>query len=137
MRTALALFAVPVLLLGSIAAVDGEFLPCEADDEVVAPGESMTFNPTGADVFTFEVDPTTAAKGRITVAATLTWETFVNDWDLGVNGVLSEGLQPLDDPIESVSFTARGDCTTVMVEVINYTAVEPLELGMTLEVSVR
>lgn len=137
MRSALALLAVPVLLFGTVAADGDEFLPCEDGDEVVASGESMTFEPAGEEAFSFEVDPTTSEKGRVTVDAMLTWDTAVNDWDLGINGTLSENFQPIDDPIETVSLTARGDCTTVTVEVINFNAVEALELGMTLEVSVR
>lgn len=137
MRRRLALLAVPALVLGTIAADDPAFEPCDPDDEVVAPGDTLTFEPTGAEAFTFKVDPTTSEKGRVSVDAVLTWTNPLNDWDLGVNGSLSEGFQPLDEPREQAGATARGDCTTVIVEVINFTAVPELELGMTLEVSVR
>ncbi len=136
MRKSIALLAIPAMLFGTVAADGDGFNACAADADVIAVGETVEFSPTGVEAFTFKVDPTTTDKGRVTVDAELTWTTSVNDWDLGVNGTLSENFQPIDPAQESVSFTAKGDCKTVTVEVLDFLAPAP-ELGMTLTVSVR
>ncbi len=136
MRKTLAILAIPAVLFGTIAADGDAPTPCAPDAEVMASGDSVTFNPTGVESFSFKVDPTTTDKGRVTVDAELVWDTTVNDWDLGINGTLSENYQPIDPAQENVSFTAKGNCKTITVEVIDFLAPVP-ELGMTLTVSVR
>ncbi len=136
MRKTLALLALPALLFGTVAAGDPNE-GCSPDAEVLAAGESMTFEASGVESFTFKVDPTASEKGRVTVDATMTWDNRANDWDLGVNGTLSENYQPFDDPIETASYTAKGGCRTVVVEVIDFLAPLPELNGITIEVSVR
>ncbi len=138
MRTSLALLALPALILGTVAADDTEFAPCgdDLDHPVLAEGDSLSESPSGVESFSFYVDPTVTERGRVSVDAQLVWENMLNDWDLDVNGSVSENYQPFDPATENVAFSARGDCTLVTVSVVDFLAPFP-ELGMTLDVSVR
>lgn len=140
MRKLVLALVLPALALGTIAADDVEtFEPCGPDlaHPVLAAGDTLSESPTDEGVAAqFYVDPTVEDRGRINVSAVLSWTNPVNDWDLDVNGILSDELQPVAEPVEQASFSARGDCKLVTVSVINFTAVAEAELGMTLDITV-
>lgn len=141
MRKTILALAVPALLFGTVAAEEAkDFSPCgdDLDHPVLAVGDSLTENPTEEGIAAqFYVDPTATERGRVSVQAHLEWEIQLSDWDLDVNGTLSENAQPVDAPVEDVTYSARGDCklVTVIVYPFNVWGTPPTGT-MTLDITV-
>lgn len=141
-------FALAVGLAASaftgMAAADDE--PCERGDFVVTPdgGEELAYEAPlaplddGAPVVV-AVDLSGTDFTSSTVSVTATWQLFVNDFDLKVNG---EG--PLDVNAasgvasETASAGKVGHCSTFVVQVDNFTAVGAAEsITLTFKVNAR
>ena len=87
-------------------------MPLLAGDDVV----SYTLDLSGQDVAADE-----DMDDKANVSASATWDVIVNDYDLGLNGNVTEGFQPID-PAEEFISTSATHCSTVTVSVVNFNA---------------
>jgi hypothetical protein len=152
LRTALAaLLLLAVAVPASAQTTEGPLRlePCTQTGDRLVPGEPVEVSvdgPTALDealVLTYVLDLSGQQvaddqdmKRTARVNADMSWLVAANDYDLDVNGTASEGYQPLDDAVESVSVANRQHCSTVRVTVINFlaTGLDPIDLTLSVTV---
>ena len=120
--------------------------PCDTANPVLAPGAPIAETVDGPTIFDGEttltytldlsgqqVDAVEDMKSTARVNAQLDWLVVANDYDLGLNGSVTEGFQPVDAPTEFTTANNVAHCSTVTVSVINFTAtgLDPVDVSVT------
>ena len=138
MRNLLLILSVLALtLVSTVASAEGEddgplrLDPCEGDSILTLDGDAIDLTmpliiegDSASQTYKLDLSGQEVADDedmddKATVTAIMTWDLFVNDYDLDLGGTVSENYQPLD-PAQEVASRTYTHCQTVLVSAVNF-----------------
>lgn len=134
----LSAIALATVALGGIAADEPEpkicaelaYAPALTTDGLSTMVDAPNYLIDGAEstdlYFTVDLGPDAYEDTVGTIAGEMTWDVVANDYDLSVNGNLSDNYQPFDAAVESASASVT-HCDVVTVSAIDFLAPAELE----------